>query len=266
MAKPALALRDPIMMEDEEQLDLFDARPFITPAAFARAGSQRWIQVAVERAPHLLLEALRPSLQLGTNTQIQWRSPRAADGFHEYRDEVALRRLGIRHLPHRRLENFWPHGGPQWDALGKTSDGKYLYLEAKAHAGEIFTPATQAKQPGRKLIEASLAEAREFYVPGSQVSWSHTGYQYGNRLAFHYLLHTLNGLPGHLIFLYFTNAGWIPGPDWGRGQTWRYGLTSEAAWQAPIHRLHARLGLSPDFQPPRVHKIFMDVEALRKLV
>lgn len=73
-------------MYDENQLFLFDEKPFITPPGLARAGSQRWIQVAVNLAPDLLLEALRAPLDLDERATINWRSPLASDGYREYRD------------------------------------------------------------------------------------------------------------------------------------------------------------------------------------
>src|SRR5690606_33227406 len=126
------ALPEPVFAEEQcEQLSLFDAAPFIRPAPLAAVGSQRLIQIAVEYAPDVLLQTLRPHMGIEAGTTIRWRSPRAADGFREYRDRAALELLGIRSLPYRRLEHFWPTGGPVWDALGKTSGGEYLFVEAK---------------------------------------------------------------------------------------------------------------------------------------
>src|SRR5687767_5898935 len=116
-----------------------------TPSdAFAAAGSQRWLQVAVNRSPNLLLDVLRPVLQLGSDETIEWRSPLAADGFRVYRDTAALRQLGIGSLPKRQLAEFWPQRGPVWDALGKTSDDRYIFVEAKAHVSEAVSPPSRA--------------------------------------------------------------------------------------------------------------------------
>ena len=238
-------------MFEEEQLLLFDDAPYFTPPPFAPAGSKRWIQVAVNRAPDLLLEALRSPLGLEASAQITWRSPREAENFREYRDMGALRQLGIHSLPKRTLAAFWPEGGPVHDALGKVSDGQLLFLEAKAHIGEIFTPGTRATQSSRKLIDKSLNEARHHFAPQSQVAWSNLGYQCANRLAFHYLIHVLNELPSHMVFLYFNGAREMsnaPG--------------SEQEWKRPIRYLHQRLGLPDNFQAPGVHTVFFDVSLL----
>jgi hypothetical protein len=237
----------------EEQLRLFDDAPYITPAPLARAGSQRWIQVAVNSAPEMLLQVLRPALGLGVRDHIVWRSPLASHSYREYRDMPSLHRLGIWHLPHRSLCEWWPRGGPVWDALGNTSDGQLIFLEAKAHIGEIFSPPTRATPASHKIIERSLLEARQHYSPSSRASWDSTFFQYANRLAWHYWLHTVNGLPSHMVFLYFCGAREMPNAP-----------ESQQAWERPIRYLHRRLGL-PDFHPPDVHSVFLDVEPLAKL-
>lgn len=233
----------------EDQFPLFDDAPWITPKPFARAGSQRWLQVAVNRAPHLLMDALRSPLGLNDQAEIIWKSPLENDGYREYRDRVALRHLGI-HLPKRPLSSWWPEGGPVWDGIARVSDGQLIFLEAKAHIGEIFSPGSKATPASHKMIERSLNEARHYYTPGSRASWSSIGYQYANRLAWHYFLHTVNGLPSRTIFLQFVNCIEMNGP------------TSEQQWEKPIRYLHRRLGLPADFHPPGVHSIFFDVASL----
>ena len=203
----------------------------------------------MNQAPHLLLEALRSPLALDDNAEILWKSPLENDGYREYRDRVALRHLGV-HLPHRPLSSWWPEGGPKWDSLGKVSDGQLIFLEAKAHIGEIFSPGTKATPASRRMIESSLCEARRHFAPASRASWWHMGYQYANRLAWHYFLHTVNGLPSRTVFLQFTNCIEMNGP------------TSEQQWERPIRYLHRRLGLPHDFHPPGVHSVFFDVSLL----
>lgn len=218
---------------------------------FAAAGSQRWLQIAVNRRPDLLLAALRAPLQLGEHVEIAWQSPCAEDAFREYRDLEALRKLGVGSLPKRALAEFWPRRGPVWDALGKTSDGQLVFVEAKAHIAEAASPGTQAGAAARALIERSLAEARGYFAPRATADWAGTFYQYANRLAHHYLFREVNGLPSHLVFLYFTNASEMHGPE------------SEQEWQGAIQLLHAALGLGREIHRPGVHDVFMDVAPLR---
>jgi hypothetical protein len=216
----------------------------------AIAGSQRWIQAAVEHRPDLLLTALRHAVSLADGVEITWVSPRAAEGYREYKDMAALRQLGIESLPMRPLNDFWPRRGPVWDALGKTTDGQYIFVEAKAHIPEAASPGTAASPASLERIAASLAEARRYYAPKATADWSATFYQYANRLAHHYLFRTVNGLPSHLVFLYFTNARDVGGPE------------SELEWKGAIRLLHAALGLGEHIKDPYVHDIFLDATLL----
>lgn len=217
---------------------------------FAKAGSQKWLQVAVERKPEVLLQVLRPALALASDVGIEWVSPRRLDGFKEYKDMGALRALGVDTLPHRPLNDFWPQGGPRWDALGRTSDGQYLFVEAKANIPEAASPATRASRASFELIKRSLEEARKHYAPKAAADWSGTFYQYANRLAHHYFLRTVNQLPAHLVFLYFINADDVDGPK------------TELEWQGAIHLLHTVLGLGHTVRCPGVHEIIVDVNEI----
>jgi len=65
-------------------------------------------------------------------------------------------RFGLARLA-PRLEDFWPPGGPVWDALAvlQLRDGcGALLIEAKSHPKEIYGPGCQAGASG---TEASLA-------------------------------------------------------------------------------------------------------------
>ena len=222
---------------------------------FATAGSQRWLQIAVNKAPTLLLDALRPALQLDSSAHIEWCSPlQQDDNFCEYRDEAALEKIDIRSLPVRPLRDFWPQRGPVWDALGRTSDGQFIFVEAKAHFLEAKSPPSSAtSEISKTLIQDSLAEARSYFAPNSQKDWSQTYYQYANRLAHHYLFHKLNGLRSHMIFLYFVGATEMNGPK------------TKEEWEPTIAQLHSALGLEKTDRVG-VHEIFFDVSPLKDLV
>jgi hypothetical protein len=221
---------------------------------FATAGSQRWLQVAIERRPDLLGAALRPALALSNEDEIVWHSPRADDAFREYRDMEALCRLGIKSLPRISLKDFWPQRGPVWDALGKSTDGQLIFVEAKAHIPEVVSAGTKAGPASRERIETSLAEARQYYAPKSNADWAGSFYQYANRLAHHYFFRTINGLPSHLVFLYFINAMDMGGPE------------TQVEWQGAIRLLHAVLGLGGEIKDPYVHEVFFDAALLRDVV
>jgi hypothetical protein len=223
---------------------------FNTMKDFANAGSQRWLQVAVNRKPQLLLSALRRSGAIGPRLAVEWRSPVEGDGFHEYRDRAALAKAGIANLK-RPLNSFWPARGPVWDAIGINSDGGPLFVEAKAHIPEAVSTATRASAASLDLINRSLIEARRFYAPRATAAWNGLFYQYANRLAHQYFLNAVNGVPSTLIFLYFVNADDMLGP------------ISEDEWHGAVRLIHAVLGIPKDLKRHGIFDVFLDSRLLQ---
>jgi len=181
-------------------------------------GSQRWIQLLVNKHSPVLDEAIG----LGP---ITWRSPRAEDDYAEYRDETALRRLGLPAIELRRrsLDSFWPARGPQWDALGRASTGEVVLVEAKAHLGEMFSTRSQAGPASLRKIREALRDTASALRARSDTDWTSHFYQYANRLAHAHLLRTLNGIPTCLVFLYFVGDTEMHGP--GTRQEWEAAIT-----------------------------------------
>lgn len=218
---------------------------------FAKAGSQKWLQVSVTTAPEILNEALRRSGAIDSDDSVNWTTPLASENFREYKDGKALRCLGV-NLSKRSLSDFWPRGGPVWDALGQTQKGRLVLVEAKAHILEVASPPSKAKETSLAFIRRSLEEAKKFYAPRSQTDWSSKFYQYTNRLAFQYLLAHLNGLPSRLVFVDFINATDVGGPE------------SEAEWQGATRLIHALLGLPADLTKHGVFHVYVDVRYICK--
>jgi hypothetical protein len=210
------------------------------------------LQVAVNRKPQLLVDALQRCGAIAPQASVIWRSPLENENFQEYRDGKALENAGIaRASLNKALEEFWPARGPVWDAVGTTSEGHPFFLEAKAHIPEAASPATRATPASLKLIERSLCEARKFYAPRATAAWNSLFYQYANRLAHHYFLTEVNGLRSVLVFLYFVNADDMLGP------------MSEEEWQGAVRLIHAILGLPKDLKRYGVFDAFLDVRLLQ---
>jgi hypothetical protein len=226
--------------------------------SFAPAGSQRWLQVALNRKPQLLTSALQRSGAIEPRISVKWRSPLEADDFREYRNGAALEKAGIEIANLKKpLEQFWPVRGPVWDALGITSEGHPLFVEAKAHIPEAATPATKATAVASlDLIGQSLDEANHFYAPRATASWSKSKlfYQYANRLAHHYFLRRVNDVPSVLVFLYFVNADDMLGP------------MSEEEWHGAVRLIHAVLGLPKDLTSHGVFDAFLDTRLLQDTI
>jgi hypothetical protein len=81
-------------------------------------------------------------------------SPLATDTYSEYQDSEFLERVGLGGLS-PRLREFWPRGGPCWDALAKIKGGCVL-VEAKSHVPEIYGGGCGASAESRQKIQAAL--------------------------------------------------------------------------------------------------------------
>lgn len=226
----------------------------MTDTSFATAGSQRWLQLAVTRAPEFLSEALAEAGALKSQEEIRWTAPLQSNGFVEPRDAEALHKAGISDLPRRSLVDFWPKGGPVWDAVAQVGKQASLFVEAKAHIVEAASPPSKATPTSLSKIKSALAEARNFYAPNSTADWHRIFYQYANRLAHHYLLTELNGLDSRLVFLYFLNAHDVRGP------------ASVAEWEAATTLIHAALGLPADISRFGVYHAYFDVRKIAYLI
>ncbi len=199
-------------------------------------GSLKWIQVAVERFPQTLQHMSTPP--------ITWVSPTADDDYAEYRDGAFLERLGLTALL-PSLREFWPQGGPQWDALGLTSAGPIL-VEAKAHVREFFSPASQASSRSLAQIERAFAMVQSDLGLKPSVSWANSYFQYANRLAYLWWLRN-NGVDAKLLFVSFLNDDEMRGPK--HAETWEAAFASAdyALGLPQRHRLRPHvLHIMPD--------------------
>ena len=100
--------------------------------------SQKWIQRVVNEAQVPLGDAIRNLFGWPSSETIEWVSPLASDNYAEYSDEDALARLKLSAL-RVPLADFWPTGGPHWDALARTGSGRVILVEAKAHIAELLS-------------------------------------------------------------------------------------------------------------------------------
>ena len=199
----------------------------------AQHGSQRWLQIAVNRCPEVINSAIVKELGLCSSEKIEWLSPLECDGFAEYRDEQFIERLNVS-LNSQPLKDFWPRKGPQWDGLARTSNGRLLLVEAKANIPEFDTDPTKAtSRDSLEKIKAALAKTKRFLGVTSKTDWSQCFYQYTNRLAHLYLLRKLNGLDAFLVFVYFVNDRTVRNTD----------PVSQEGWEAAITLATKHLGI-----------------------
>jgi hypothetical protein len=204
----------------------------------ANRGSRRQLQDYVNEheaaITSALIEALPPRLRdLGAT--VEWTSPLAADDYVEYRDADFLRAVKLGgHAS--QLADFWPAGGPCWDALGiistpenKTIPGVIL-VEAKSHISEIYGNGCQASLHSRPLIDKSLAAAKQWCGAAPDADWTGPLYQSANRLAHLYFVRERLNQPAWLVNLYFLDDP--------------IGPANHDAWTVELKRVKAALGLT----------------------
>lgn len=198
-------------------------------------GSLKWIQRAVnDRWPSLN----DPIVARTGSDSITWLSPLASDNFAEYRDGAFVRQIGQPQLEDA-LAAYWPARGPQWDALGVTSSGGVLLVEAKAHIAEMCSPGTAAAGESRKRIKRVLdAEAVELGADPKRADWAEHFYQLANRLAHLHFLRK-QGVEAWLVLVGFLGDREMRGPT--NREAW------EAAYEVAFHvmGLHRRHALAP---------------------
>ena len=210
-------------------------------------GSRRWLQIAVNRCPHVIDEAIQKT-GVADDEQIEWRSPLESKGFAEYRDKEFLSRLDVS-LGGLPLDHFWPKMGPRWDGLAR-SGPQVLLVEAKANIPELKSKC-KAEPRSIQRIKQAFRETREFLGCDASKNWLEPYYQYANRLSHLYLLRELNGLDAYLLFVYFVG-------DWTTTQT------SKGEWLRSIQEVKNALGLplNSDWLKSHVKEVFIDTADL----
>lgn len=195
----------------------------------AFAGSQKQIQFYVNEQPAILNQAIEQAF--GEQLHACWVSPLAGERYSEYRDSRFLQALGYERLgPH--LRDFWPAGGPRWDALARTgSDGTELLLvEAKSHIPELYGSGCKASQPAMQKIQVSLNATKLWLGVHPSANWNGSLYQSANRLAHLYFLNEIAGLKARLVNLYFIGDPHSP--------------TTRVQWKRTLQLVKSELGVS----------------------
>ena len=209
-------------------------------------GSQRWLQLAVNRSPDIINAGIAPAMELPSGVSIQWHSPLEKDNFREYQDSHFLGNLGVE-LQHRKLSSFWPRWGPVWDGLASTSYGRSILVEAKANIPEFHSSPCGAGEKSLARIKQTLDETKQFLSVPSASDWTTCFYQVANRLAHLYLLKELNGIDAALAFVFFVGDTTISEEK----------CTSRQEWEQEISLMLEHLGIRRD--SPWLHENVFDV-------
>ena len=101
---------------------------------------------------------------------------------------------------------YWACGvsGLNWDAVGKTHDGIYVLIEAKAHVGELKSSAGGKKQSKKNNNIVINSFLKKYHINKAAEDWNKDCYQLANRLI---ALDFLNskGFKAKLVYVLFEN-------------------------------------------------------------
>jgi hypothetical protein len=221
------------------------------------AGSQLYLQNLVnDNSSYLNRLILLSSSSLATyaGDDPKWVSPLAEQNYKEYRGDEFLWPICQAGL-YEKLHQFWPQGGPQWDALaivkGKDDSNGVLLAEAKANIPESGDPVYACKAIGksRQKIESSLAIVKEALGVRPEADWMGDYYQYANRLAHLYFLYIMCCIPAWMVFIYFIDCKKVSG------------LLTAGGWTRRITQIQETLGLPQGHMlAQRIVNIFPRVE------
>ena len=206
----------------------------------AQHGSQKYLQDLVNNTPNYLNDLIlskSTSLSDYSNGEIEWVSPLKEENYKEYRDDQFL--WPIRQAwYYKKLGEFWPSIGPQWDALaivyGADGSEGVILAEAKANTSELgdYKYACQAEsQNSIAKIQASFRIVKEALGADINSDWLGDYYQYANRIAHLYFLQEICEVPTWLVYTYFVN-GW-ENEDPSMAQHWKESIAN----------IYKRLGL-----------------------
>jgi hypothetical protein len=217
-------------------------------------GSQKWIQNLINACPELINNRIRERVRNLSGREICWVSPLKQDDFAEYRDADFLRQIGHSELTEKLIQ-FWPQNGPQWDALGRTSDGKAFFLvEAKANIPELVSFCGAKDENSLNTISESLAKTQGWLnCRYPRIDWKCGFYQYANRLAHLYFLREKAGKEAYLIFLYF-----IGDPT--------HISTFREAWNSALKLQKKLMGLSTKSLTGKAIDLFINTNEIKLLL
>jgi hypothetical protein len=208
--------------------------------AFGRAyaGSQLQIQTYVNRRRAELDDAIRQAFPELANATIQWVSPLEEERFAEYRDEAFLNALSLTELA-GLLAQFWPQGGPQWDALGRVHWPEdrsrapgVLLVEAKSYPREMYASGSRATgaDSRTRIGESSNVARRWFGADPGAADWDGPLYQFANRLAHLYWFRQCAEVEAWFAHVCFTGDSHSPTP--------------KSVWHDALSDAHKLLGMS----------------------
>lgn len=156
------------------------------------------------------------------------------------------------------MSEFWPKGGPNWDALAaveieKSPGGRGVVLvEAKSHPSEIYGGGCQASSPkSLRKIETALLQTKRWLGVSEDADWTGPLYQSANRLAHIYFFREVVGVQAWLVNVYFINDSHSP--------------TTREDWSIALSRVKENLRLT-GIRVPNTAELFLEAKDRSELL
>jgi hypothetical protein len=215
--------------------------------------TQLYVNDRTDELNHAILAELPELARL--NPEIRWVSPLRDRGFKEFWDARSLRALGFDELADSLVE-WWPAGGPHWDALARLEfpEGRgpgVLLVEGKSYPEEMIDKKGLSATSPRSIekITRGLEETQRWLeVDKPLEAWLRPYYQTANRLAaLHWLRRELGVDRAWLAYLCFLNDPTHSSPKL---------RSTRKQWDAAFAVAHAHLGLEEPV--PNYAHVFLD--------
>jgi hypothetical protein len=228
----------------------------VDETGLAFAGSMLQAQLYVNDRTDELNRAILAELPelARLNPEIRWVSPLRGGGFKEFWDARSLRELGFDELA-ERLSDWWPTGGPHWDALARLEFPAgvrgVLLVEGKSYPDEMLDNKGLSATSPRSIekITRALEETQRWLAVDTPLeAWLRPYYQTANRLAaLYWLRRELGDDRAWLVHLCFLNDPTHKSP--------RLRSTREQ-WELAFAAAAAHLGLQKSV--PNYAHVFLD--------
>ena len=202
-------------------------------------GSQRQIQTWVNQYQEELSDGSVSNMRslAEFSPTLTWVSPLKSERYVEYSDQGFLKAVNLAAFSDE-LADFWPKGGPTWDALAvaELDDDPQKHgvvlVEAKSHLTELCGSGCRAEGASLKQIKEALRLTRQWLGVADKYEYCWLGpfYQTANRWAFLYFLRGIIKVPAWLVNIYFLNDPYRP--------------TSMKQWDVFLPEVMWALGLS----------------------
>ncbi|MFC1977859.1 hypothetical protein ACFLWS_06330 [Chloroflexota bacterium] len=213
----------------------------------AKSGSQRYLQDLVNSDQRYLNRlVLEKSASLRTWQDPIWVSPLSADNYREYYDSNFLNIINHADL-RKKLREFWPRGGPHWDALAcvdrNNGERGVILVEAKAKFAELggLSYRCKAGDKSRQKIENTLNQVKDKLGVTANADWLGEYYQHANRIAHLYFLHVMCKIPTWLVYVCFIWAERAIVPPIEGDWTTPLANVQKAICLPKTHRLSSRI-------------------------